>query len=307
MDFKDYYKVLGLAQTATPDEVKKAYRKLARKFHPDVSKEADAATRMQDINEAYAVLSDAEKRAAYDELSRQPRDRGQFEAPRDWDGRFSDHSGDPAGASDFFANLFGQAGHAKRSPAFKMRGQDHHAGIEIELADAYHGAQRALSVQVQQIGADGHVSATQRTLDVHIPKGVKEGQQLRLATLGGAGIGGAPSGDLYLEIHFKPNAQYRTDGRDVYQQIPVAPWEAAVGASIEVPTPAGRVQVSVPAGSQTGRKLRLKGRGIPAHPPGDLYLVLEVVLPPATTERHKELYATMAREMAFDPREKMGA
>lgn len=312
MEFKDYYQVLGVAKTATAEEIKKAYRKLARKFHPDISKEPDAAQRMQEINEAKAVLSDPEKRLAYDQLAQQYRSGQDFQPPPDWDAGF-EFSGrgfeesDLGEFSDFFANLFGQGGRARQGGrGYRMRGEDRHAKITIDLVDAFRGATREIILHVPEVDAQGRVVSREHTLSVRIPKGVKEGQHIRLAGQGSPGLGGGPAGDLYLEIHFRPDSQYRVEGRDVYQRVPVTPWEAALGASIETPTPSGPVKLKVPGGSQTGRRLRLKGRGIPGPEPGDLYVELEVVLPPADTDRARELYATMADELAFDPRQRRG-
>jgi len=311
VEFKDYYKVLGVGKTAPADEIKKAYRKLARKYHPDVSKEPDAEKRMKEVNEAYAVLSDPEKRAAYDQLGSRWQTGQDFQPPPGWDAGF-EFSGDgaPGGQaadfSDFFASLFGRAGRDSGTGDYQMRGGDHHAKILIDLSDAYHGATRTITLRAAKLDASGRVVTEERTLNVQIPKGVKEGQHIRLAGQGSPGMGGGPAGDLYLEVHFSPDPRYRVEGRDVYETVPVAPWEATLGTSIEVPTPSGNVQVKVPAGSQAGRKLRLKGRGIPGNPPGDLYMVLEVVLPPADTENARQIYQTMARELAFNPRQKQG-
>jgi curved DNA-binding protein len=310
MEFKDYYATLGVDKTATADEIKKAYRKLARKYHPDVSKEADAAERMSAINEANTVLSDPEKRAAYDALGRRPPGQ-EFRPPPDWDAGF-EFSGGEFGAgeeefSDFFANLFGRGARARRGPhEASIRGGDHHAKVMIDLADSYHGARRAVTLRSARLDAAGHVVTDERVLEVTIPKGVRAGQHIRLRGQGAAGLGGGSAGDLYLEIEFRADERYQIDGRDVTQRVSVAPWEAALGAAIEVPTPSGPVQVTVPAGSRNGRKLRLRGRGIPGEPPGDLYLELELVLPPASTEAARELYRTMEREMNFNPRTERG-
>lgn len=311
MEYKDYYQTLGVAKSASEDEIKKAYRKLVRKYHPDVSKEADAQQKTQEINEAYGVLGDADKRAAYDELGRgqQYRAGQQFRPPPDWGRGFggagAPGAGGPGGAgggfgdSDFFSDLFANFGGGRRRQA-PQRGDDNHASITIDLADSYSGATRTISLMVAERDAQDRIVTRERNLSVNIPKGVTAGQQLRLSGQGQQGAAGP--GDLYLEIQFRPHARYRVDGRDVYQTVPVAPWELALGGEIEVSTPSGRVHVTVPAGSQSGRKLRLRGRGIPGKEAGDLYLLLEVVLPPASTDKAKELYQTMARELAFNPR-----
>jgi curved DNA-binding protein len=311
VEYKDYYQTLGVAKTASEDEIKKAYRKLVRKYHPDVSKEADAQAKTQDINEAYGVLGDAEKRAAYDELGRghQYRAGQEFRPPPDWGRGFGGAGGPgPGGAggfggadSDFFSDLFANfGGGGRRRQQTPQRGEDSHASISIDLSDSYQGATRTISLMVAERDAQDRIVTRERNLSVNIPKGVTAGQQLRLSGQGQPGAAGP--GDLYLEIQFRPNARYRLDGRDVYQTVPVAPWELVLGGEIEVATPSGKVNVTVPAASQSGRKLRLRGRGLPAKEAGDLYLLLEVVLPPANTDKARELYQTMARELAFNPR-----
>jgi curved DNA-binding protein len=305
VEYKDYYQVLGVEKNASADDIKKAYRKLVRKYHPDVSKHKEADAKTKEINEAYGVLGDAEKRAAYDELGARGHQAGQgFQPPPDWGTQY-DFGG--ANADDFFADLFSHAGRRGRAgtgagQGFEMRGDDIHAAVSIDLRDAYNGATRTLSLRVPQHDEQGRVVMQEKTLSVNIPKGVTPGQQLRLAGQGHPGIGGAGPGDLYLEMQFNPDPRYRIEGTHVYENVPVAPWEAALGASIPVQTPSGQVEVTVPAGSQAGRKLRLKGRGIPAAQPGDLYLILDVVLPPANNDRARELYQQMAREMGFNPR-----
>jgi curved DNA-binding protein len=311
VEYKDYYPILGVERTASADDIKKAYRKLVRQYHPDVSKHKDATEKTKAINEAYDVLGDAEKRAAYDALGQAPRHGQGFQPPPDW-GRqygqddFSGGGGGGGSAEDIFADLFAHMGRGRRGGTgagmggggFQMRGEDIHAAISIDLRDAYQGASRTISLRAGQ---------QEKTLSVNIPKGVTPGQQLRLAGQGHPGVQGGGPGDLYLEIQFNQDPRYRVEGSSVYQNVPVAPWEAALGAGIPVPTPAGTVEVTVPPGSQSGRKLRLKGQGIPASQPGDLYLILDVVLPPATSERARALYEQMARELAFNPRERIGA
>ena len=308
MEYKDYYQSLGVDKTASADDIKKAYRKLVRKYHPDVSKQKDADSKTKEINEAYGVLGDAEKRAAYDELGSGRRAGQEFQPPPDWASAFGGGGG---GDSDFFSDLFANVGGRGRpggpGGAYQMRGEDIHAAIAVDLADVYHGATRTVTLRVPQRDAAGRVLMTDKSIEVKIPKGVLPGQQLRLAGQGHQGMGGGGSGDLFLEIGLNPDRRYRIDGSHVYETVPVTPWEAALGASIAVPTPSGNVEVTVPSGSQTGRKLRLKGRGIPANPPGDLYLVLEVVLPPADNDKARALYETMARELAFNPRARIGA
>jgi curved DNA-binding protein len=308
VEYKDYYQTLGVDKGASADDIKKAYRKLVRKYHPDVSKHKDADSKTKEINEAYDVLGDVEKRAAYDELGSGRRAGQEFQPPPDWASAFGGGGG---ADSDFFSDLFAHVGRRSRAGGqggrFQMRGDDIHAAIAIDLADAYHGATRTVSMRVPQHDPSGRVVTTEKSLDVKIPKGVLPGKQLRLAGQGHPGSGGAPNGDLFLEIQLNPDRHYRVEGSNVYETVPVTPWEAALGASIAVPTPSGEVEVTVPAGSQTGRKLRLKGRGIPANPHGDLYLVLEVVLPPADNDKARKLYETMARDLAFNPRARIGA
>ena len=304
MDFKDYYRVLGVQRNATEDEIRKAYRKLARKYHPDVSKEPDAGVHMAEVNEANAVLADPEKRAAYDELASQPQARagGGFQPPPNWDAgwEFSGEGVSDEGYSDFFEQLFGRAARhrsgaarASRAGAGPLRGEDHYARIELDLLDAYRGAERTITLQSGHLDPQGRLQREERHLQVRIPKGVREGQHIRLAGQGNPGVNGGPAGDLLLEVVFRPHPRWRAEGRDVYQRVPLAAWEAALGGPVEVGTPAGEVQVQVPAGSGAGRKLRLKGRGIPSAPPGDLYLELEVVAPPAVTDAQRAAWEAL--------------
>ena len=309
MEFKDYYGIMGVARDATQDEIKRAYRKLARKYHPDVSKEPDAEARFKELGEAYEVLRDPEKRAAYDQLGANWKAGQEFRPPPDWDAGFEFSGGyrDTGAFSDFFESLFGRAGaHHAGGPGFSARGEDHHARILIDLEDAFHGATRTITLHAPQIDAQGHVRTRERTLHVRIPRGIRQGQHIRLAGQGTPGFGGGGAGDLYLDVEFKPHRLYRVEGRDLYLELPLAPWEAALGARVKVPTPEGIVDLTIPAGSTAGRKLRLKGRGIPGKSPGDLYVVLQIALPPAESENARRIYRTMEQEMAFNPRTGLG-
>ena len=303
MKFRDYYETLGVARNATQDDIKRAYRKLARKYHPDVSKEADAEARFKELGEAYAVLKDTEKRAAYDQMGSQWKTGQEFRPPPGWDAGFEFSGGDGgADHSDFFEALFGRQGRAGARAQRRAQGEDHHAKVQIDLADAYRGAQRSISLRMPVLDAQGRIAMQERRLDVVIPKGIRAGQHLRLAGQGGPGLGGGAAGDLYLEIAFNPDPQFRVDGRDVYLDLPLSPWEAALGAQVTAPTPDGPVQLTIPSGSAAGRQLRLKGRGIPGSPPGDLYVVLAIALPPADSEAAREAYRAMAKAFDFNPR-----
>lgn len=320
MEFKDYYKVLGVERTASEDDIKKAFRRLARKHHPDINKAADSATRMQELNEAHEVLRDKEKRAAYDAVGQGAQGGQPFRPPPGWDSGFEFSDGprefsEAADHSAFFEALFGAARrHAAQGgpshgsdAAHARRGQDHHAKIVVPLEDAFHGATRAITLHSPEMDTEGNVALHERTLQVAIPKGIRSGQQIRLAGQGSPGLGNGQRGDLYLEIEFAPHLTWRVDGRDLYVTLRVAPWEAALGAAVNVATPSGTVEMNAPADSQTGRKLRLRGRGIPGSPPGDFYVILEVVLPPASDDKARAVYRQMAKDLAFDPRAAMGA
>ena len=301
MEFKDYYAALGVARDAPAEAIKKAYRKLARKYHPDVSKEPDAGKRMAEINEANTVLSDPEKRAAYDQLGKGPPPGQDFRPPPGWDdGReFSgrEFSGrESAEFSDFFSEIFGRR--AAQGSSFHSGTNDQHARVLLDIEDAYTGPERQLA-----LGA--------RMLNVKIPKGIREGQIIRLAGQGSMGINhgamnGEKPGDLLLEVAFKPHARFRPDGRDLHLILPVAPWEAALGAVVPVNLPGGTLNVRIPAGAEPGRQLRLRGKGIPANPPGDVLMDIVIVAPPAATPKAKELYESLQKESNFDPRKDWG-
>ncbi len=311
MKFTDYYEVLGVSRDATAGEIKTAYRKLARKYHPDVSKEVDSELKFKEIGEAYEVLKNTEKRAAYDQLGSQWKQGQDFRPPPDWDSGFEfseGFQGDGSAYSDFFESIFGQGqgGSGSRQPGFHGRGQDHHARIFIELEDAYTGATRDITLHAPQMDKDGRVSTNERSLRVKIPKGVREGQHIRLTGQGLPGTGGASAGDLYLQVAFHSHDLYRVDGRDVYLELPVSPWEAALGTKLKLPTPAGLVNLNIPEGSQSGRKMRLKGRGIPGTAVGDMFVTLRIVLPEAKTDADRQLYRQMQTQLNFNPREGLG-
>lgn len=322
MKFKDYYATLGVARDASAEDIKKAYRKLARKYHPDVSKEPDASDRMSEINEANDVLSDIEKRAAYDAIGSGHHAGESFTPPPDWDAGFEFRGRSADGASgadhsDFFEELFGRMGRQARqqgrgaqgSAGFSARGEDHHAKILLDIEDAWRGAKRLLTLKSPQIDAQGRVELLERTLEVAIPPGVKAGQLIRLAGQGSPGHGGAPAGDLFLEVHFQPHPRFQVDGADLVMALPLAPWEAALGAVVAVGLPDGSsLKVRVPAGTQSGQTITVRGKGLPAKTPGDLDLKVLVVLPSAYDPRAKAIYEQMASTLSdFDARKVQAA
>lgn len=311
MEFKDYYKILDLEKSASQDEIKRAFRKLARKYHPDINKEPGAEARFKEINEANEVLSDPEKRAAYDQLGSGHHPGEDFKPQPGWDAgfEFTESSGGFAGGaedySDFFESLFGAA-HRRQARQqqhdFHARGSDHHAKIVIDLKDACDGASLPITLNTAEVDEHGQLSVRPRTLNVQIPKGITEGQSIRLKGQGGPSTGRLPAGDLYLEVQFRPHPLYRVEGKNLRYDLPVAPWEAALGASVKVPTPQGDIMLKIPPGSFQGRELRVKGRGLPAAEPGDLYVSLKIALPPAESEDAKKAYQDFADKLAFDPR-----
>ena len=310
MKYQDYYKVLGVERSADAGEVKGAYRRLARKYHPDVSHEPDAEARFKEIGEAYEVLKDPDKRAAYDNLGAQWQAGQDFTPPPGWDGAFNLNQafgGSSFDFSDFFDSLFGghpSVPHSARGSRSGPRGRspDDRATIRLRLEDAYLGAEPSLKVQVPTVDQFGRRVTRTRTLKVKVPAGITEGQQIRLAGQGQAGRGNRPDGNLYLEVVFQPHRRFRVDGRDVHLELPITPWEAALGADVTVATLDSPVTMKVPAGSQSGRKLRLKGRGLGRSPKGNQYVELRIVTPAADSEDAKAFYRRMAAELPFDPR-----
>ena len=318
MDYKDYYKILGVEKDATQDEIKRSYRKLARKFHPDVSKEADAEIKFKEVGEAYEVLKDPEKREAYDQLgSNWKAGQEGFQPPPDWEQNFDFGGGgytqgNAQDYSSFFEDLFGggagrggayySSGGAAHS-GFQSKGENVRAKVMIDLEDSFNGTTKNITLQMPEVNAQGQVVNKQRTLKVKIPKGIKEGQTIRLGKQGNAGMGSGEAGDLMLEVAFNPHRLYTIDGKDIYLNVPIAPWEATLGAKIDVPTPDGKkVGMKVPADSQQGRKLRLKGKGLPGKNTGNFYVVLQVALPPSSDPKVKEYNVKMRDEIDFNPR-----
>lgn len=317
MEYQDYYKILGVNKNASVDEIKKQYRRLARKYHPDVSKEKNAEAKFKQVKEAYEVLKDTEKRKAYDQLgsyvhtgSSGSRGHG-FTPPPGWhfyqsSDTANSHETDfeTTDFSDFFTSLFGQAtARRKYHSTVHERGKNQHSKIKLSLEEAFCGTERIIQFQEPQINLKtGEVELTPRRIKVKIPPGVTEGQQIRLAGQGSQGVGGAPNGDLYLEIQLMDHPIYTVKNRDIYLNLPVSPWEAALGAKIPVPTLAGKVELTIPPGSQTGKKLRLKGRGLPNHPPGDQYVILTIYTPMPKTDSQRKLYEKLAEETQFNPR-----
>ena len=321
MEYKDYYKTMGVERSASQEDIQRAHRKLARKYHPDVSKESNAEALFKDVGEAYKVLKDPQTRAAYDELGASYTAGQEFHPPPDWNQGFETSgrgfSEDEAREqSDFFESLFGRSGRASgrggdHAGRFNFPGEDRHASIQIDLEDAYLGATRKITLRIPEADAQGRVTLREHHIEFVIPRGVRAGQRIRLAGQGAPGSGKGAPGDLYLEVEFRPHAHYRVEQHDVYLDLPVAPWEAALGAEIEVPTPSGALALTIPAGSNAGRKLRLKGRGIPGAkagtPAGDFYFVLQIVLPLAESEAQQAAFRDMAaRFPAFKPRANLG-
>ena len=320
MEFQDYYKLLGVAKNVSDADLKKAYRKLARKYHPDVSKEANAEEKFKQVKEAYEVLKDPEKRQLYDKFGanwKQAEQGGYGGGSASGFGGGGFTGADPSDFSDFFSSAFGGGGgfrystdgaqgfrgHSGQRRSAHMRGEDLHSTVTISLIDAYQGATRSLRLQVPEADAHGQIRHKIKTLNVKIPVGVTPGQQIRLSGQGGPGVGGGPNGDLYLEVQFEPNARFTLDGKDVYLHVPIAPWEAALGAKITVPTVTGKVELKVPAGTESGKKMRLTGKGLPAKPAGDFYVVLDLVTPVPETDAQKAVYETMQNEFAgYNPR-----
>lgn len=298
MEFKDYYKTLGLSRDAKPEDIKRAYRRLARKYHPDVSTEADAEDRFKEVAEAYEVLKDPKKRKAYDQFGKDWKAGQDFKTPPGWKREFRSEDEDLAGAesfSDFFDSLFGAGrggvgGFDRGFGERATRGRDTEVEISVSLEDSYRGATQNLRIEMPQVDEQGQYRARSRELKVKIPKGVREGQRIRIEGQGGGGRGGASAGDLYLRVKFKPHKQFEARGRDIHLTLPVTPWQAALGRTVKVPTLGGEVDLKIPADSNSGKRLRLKGRGLPGKPPGDQYVELQIRIAAHMDDQTRALY-----------------
>jgi curved DNA-binding protein len=296
MDYKDYYKIMGISRTADAKEIKTAYRRLARKYHPDISKEPNAEDKFKELGEAYEVLKDPEKRKVYDQYGANW-EAGQRAHSSAHQSAWGDDTADYQYSHDFFESLFGGAPHFRQQR--KAAGADYHGNVHISLEEAYNGA-------IKELHLPGvHPQDKGQTLKVKIPPGVKSGQQIRLTGKGGAALGGGAAGDLYLTVSVNKHPLFDVIENDIYVTLPIAPWEAALGSTVVVPTLGGKVDLKIPAGSQGGQTLRLKKRGLPGKTPGDQYVILKIIIPQPTSDEAKALYKKMAEEMPFNPREKM--
>lgn len=323
MKIPDYYATLGVDKAASAEDIKKSYRRLARKYHPDISQEPDAAAKMTALNEANDVLSNPEKRKVYDQIGHEAWAMGARSAedvrpPPHWQqgrGHADDSAGFGRDNSEFFEELFGRAAHERtRHQSYRSgqgptqwNGQDQHVDITLPLAEALSGTKRSLRLESYQVDDQGQLIPKTRTLEVNIPAGVAQGQLIRLSGQGGAGFGGGKPGDLYLRVHIESSDDFVVDGRDITMPIFVSPWEAALGADIEIKTPSGPLSVTIPAGSVAGRRLRLKGKGIPAGrasaAAGDLYIDLKIAVPSAVTDEQRQAWQTLAKAYpGFEPR-----
>ena len=303
MKYKDYYALLGVGRDATAEDVKKAYRKLARKYHPDVSKEKNADARFKEMAEAYATLKDPDKRAAYDQLgSRRPGE--EFRPAPEWSTQFGESAAtfDDMDLADLFANLAGRQGRSGAPRA--RRGRDYEVTVPISLEDSFNGTEVSLDLSTPEIDDHGSPRRVPRTVTARIPKGAADGETLRLPGQGGKGAHGGRDGDVYLHISLRPHPRYRASGRDLFLELPLTPWEAALGGEVQIPTLAGPVNLKVPAGTRAGQKMRLARRGLPdpKGTAGDLYAIVQIVMPPELSERERELVKDLAAASTFNPR-----
>jgi len=321
--FRDYYEILGVPRTATQDEIQRAYRKLARKLHPDVNKASDAEEKFKELGEAYEVLKDPEKRQKYDQLGAHWKDGQDFRPPPGWEAHFDFGRGagpggggfewtDAGGFSDFFEALFGGAGGFRQArgggprpgAVWRQDGADQEATIKISLEDAYHGATKSIGLQSQNLTPDGRVSLQEKNYEVKIPAGILPGQKIRLSGQGGEGVGGGRRGNLYLKVEIEPHPIYRLEGRDLYMDLAITPWEAVLGTELQISTLSGPLTLKVPPGTQNGKKLRFRGKGMPSAKgtAGNLYAVINIMVPTKPSKREEELFAELAKASNFNPR-----
>jgi curved DNA-binding protein len=304
MKYKDYYAVMGVERKASAEDIKRAYRKLARKYHPDVSKEPGAEEKFKELGEAYETLKDPEKRAAYDQLGSH-RPGQEFRPPPGWEKRFGDggFSFDDLDLGDLFAGMAGGARRGARA-RMQMPGQDYEVTAHISLEDAYRGTEVELELAVPEYDENGFVHRTRRAFKARIPKGASDGQRLRLPGKGGKGLNGGGNGDLYLNVALHPHRLFRVSGHDLYLDLPLAPWEAVLGATLQVPTLGGSVSLKVPPGTRAGQQLRLAGRGLPRPRAGegDLFAIVQIAVPGAVGDRERALYGELAGASTFNPR-----
>lgn len=311
MKYVDYYQVLGVGRDATQAEIKKAYRSLAHKYHPDISKDAGAEEKFKQVAEAYGTLKDPEKRAAYDTLGRHPQGE-EFVPPRQWQEQFHETAADFSDVD--LADLLAAFAAAQQAGAHErahrpLHGQDFEIPMPVTLEQIYSGAETEISIAVPQYDDQGLLHRVPKTFRVRIPKGASDGQRLRLPEKGGSGLHGGKPGDLYIVMQIQPHKVYRVSGNDLYLDLPLAPWEAALGSSVRIPTLGGTVEMTIPAGTTADRKLRLSKRGLPAAngTQGDLYAVIHIDVPKTLTERERALFGQLASESAFNPRAQLYA
>ena len=307
MKYKDYYAILGVARDASADDIKAAYRKLARKYHPDVSKERDAEEKFKEVSEAYETLRDAEKRAAYDQLGRHGAGE-EFRPPPGWERQFREGAGgfsfDDIDLSDLFAGMSGRRARRARAPDAPMPGNDYEAVVRLSFEQAFAGSEVDLELAVLEWDDDGSVRRVPHRVKARIPRGVADGEKLRVPGKGGQGRNGGPSGDLYLDIEVAPHPVFRVSGKDLYMDLPLAPWEAVLGTELQLPTPAGTVRLTVRPGTRAGQQLRLGGRGMArgSGAPGDLYALVRIEVPTVVDDRQRALWRDLAQSANFDPR-----
>lgn len=304
MKYKDYYAILGVDRGASQDDIKKAYRKLARKYHPDVSKEPNAEEKFKEMAEAYETLKDPEKRAAYDQLGRHVPGQD-FQPPPDWGQQFAGARTmfDDIDFADLFAGLSGRHRHGGGGASAFASGRDYEAAVRLTFEQAFHGTEIELELSVLESDAQGGVRRVPHRIKVRIPKGVSDGQQLRIPGKGGKGVEGGRDGDLYLDIVVESHPLYRVSGQDIYLDLPLAPWEAVLGTTVRLPTPAGAVSLKVPPGTRAGQQLRLAGRGLSrAGKAGSLHAIVQIVVPSVVDERERALFKQLAETSNFNPR-----